>query len=197
MDYLTATKRIIYQQPPPDVFDDPTGAWVGQPSKAGGEQQWVALPGYPDSSVIMAKMKHRTDGESFGIDVAQMPPIATFQPDSAAVNLIEQWICSLKAGTPCGKIAWESDETFWAEEAASVRPKTHMKNLSFQPSFQRGQLSVPSHLTALGVRLLDYRGREITLVHEGEGRYRLANSLTRGVYFLVAGSHRIALNYNP
>jgi hypothetical protein len=199
MDYMTATKRIVYQKPPPDVFDDPTGAWVGQPTKAGGDQAYIVLPGYPDSSAIMAKMKHRSDFDLFGVDVAQMPPFATAQPDSAAVNMIEQWICSLKAGTPCGKIAWDPDETFWdtAVVVAPVRPRANLKSLSFQPSIQRGQLSVPSHLAALGVRLLDYRGREIKLVQEGEGRFRLASSLTRGVYFLVAGPNRIAVNYNP
>lgn len=196
-DYFSPNRRIIYQYDS-TANGDPLGGWVGMPSLSGGDFAWLVLPGYPDSSVITAKMKHRIDDHIFISDTEQMPPLATSQPDSAAVALIEQWICSLKAGTPCGRVPWQADETFWGEEvAATVRPEGKLKGPAFQSSLRRGLLSVPAHLAAAGVQLWDYRGRKVDLVSEGEGRFRIAGTLTPGVYLLAAGRHRLLLNHIP
>jgi hypothetical protein len=197
-DYFT-NRRITYQADTTlDPDDDPTGAYVGKPAKGGMGFNWVLLPGYPDSSLLLDKMKFRSDDFVFGSDATQMPPLATSQPDSAAVALIEQWICSLKAGTPCGKLPWLPDDTFWGEEeVASVRPQGKLKGAAFQPSLRRGLLSVPAHLAAASVLLWDYRGRKVALIHEGEGRFRIAGTLTPGVYLLAAGQNQIVLNYLP
>lgn len=194
-DYFSANKRITFT-PDSQTGEDSTGAWVGMPSVSGGDQSWLVLPGYPDSSLILGKMMHRNDDDPRE-DAAQMPPIATSQPDSAAVSMIEKWVCSLKAGTPCGKIPWQADETFWAEEAVSIRPQGNGKGLAFQSFMRRGQLWVPSTLAALGVQLWDYRGRKVALVQDGEGRFRITRILGPGIYVLVAGRHRQVLNYTP
>lgn len=195
-DYFTPTKRITFQYDS-TVDGDPNGGWVGMPSMSGGNLGWLVLPGYPDSSVVMAKMKFRSDEYLTMENREQMPPLATNQPDSAAVNLIEQWICTLKAGTPCNKLTWLPDETFWGEEVSnSVRPHGKFKDLAFQPSLRRGQLSIPADIAAAGrVELRDFRGRKVTLVSEGKGMFRIPLTLTPGVYFLVAGSHPVVLNY--
>jgi hypothetical protein len=198
-DYFTANKRIVYQADP-NTGDDPTGAWVGMPSMSGGDFNWLVLPGHPDSSVLLDKMKHRMDDYIPSESREQMPPLATSQPDSAAVNQIEQWICSLKAGTPCGKIPWLPDETFWAPavDPVSVRPHGKLQDPAFQPSMRRGQLSVPADIAAAGkVELRDYRGRKVDLVEEGKGVFRIPRTLTPGIYFLIAGKHRVSLNYTP
>lgn len=196
-DYFTANKRITYQANP-ETGEDSTGAWVGMPSLSGGTLGWLVLPGYPDSSVILGKMKHRIDDHVAMQDLEQMPPIATSQPDSAAVALIENWVCSLKAGTPCGKLPWQADATFWDEEQiVSVRPEGKLKGAALQPSLRGSLLSVPAHLAAATVQLWDYRGRKVSLVNEGEGRFRIAGTLTPGVYLLAAGKNRLVLNYMP
>jgi hypothetical protein len=195
-DYFSANQRITYQLDPL-TMEDSLGAWVGAPSLGGGDLAWLILPGYPDSSLIVGRMKHRTDDFTYGVDVAQMPPLATSQPDSAVVALIEQWICSLKSGTPCGKLPWLPDETFWSEEVASVRPEVKSKGLAFQSTLRHGLLSIPANLAGQGVQLWDHQGRKVNLMPEGEGRFRIPRTLAPGVYFLVAGPHRQVLNYLP
>ena len=141
-DYFDPSRRI-YWQVDSSINRDPTGAWVNKPSNSGNGFNYLILPGYPDSSTIMNKIKTRFDGhlEPVSGDVSQMPPLATAQPDSAAVNLIEQWICTLKTGAPCNKIAWLPDETFWAEPVAvSLRPHGTFRDPAFQPSMRQGRL---------------------------------------------------------
>jgi hypothetical protein len=197
-DYFTANKRIAYQGDP-TFPDDPTGAWLGQPSMSGGSFAWVALSGYPDSSVLLDKMKRRTDEFVSGSDPQQMPPLATSQPDSAAVKLIEQWLCSLKTGTSCTTIPWLPDETFWAEPVTvALRPHGKSNSQDFRPSMREGRLSVPAGIAAFGkVELRDYQGRKVPMVQEGKGVFRIPRTLTPGIYFLVAGEHRVSLNYLP
>jgi hypothetical protein len=199
-DYFNPSKRIIWQLDT-NTGRDPTGAWVGKPSISGNGYDYLIVPGHPDSSAIMNKMKTRSDAyldPKFG-DVGQMPPLATSQPDSAAVNLIEQWICSLKPGTACAKIPWLPDNTFWDDASSiAVRPHGKFKDAEFQPSIRQGRLSVPASIATAGrVELRDYRGRKIALVNEGKGEFRIPMALTPGIYFLVAGQHRVSLNYLP
>jgi hypothetical protein len=196
-DYFTANKRIIYQADP-NTLEDSTGAWVGMPSMSGGIFEWLIDPGYPDKSVVLDKMKRRMDEYLSMESREQMPPLATSQPDSAAVKLIEQWVCSLKTGTPCNKIDWLPDETFWAEAVSvSVRPHGKFKDMSFQASMRQGRLFVPAAVAAGRVELRDNQGRKVDLVREGQGVYRVPRTLTPGIYFLMAGDQRVPLNYLP
>jgi hypothetical protein len=198
-EYYNPNKRIKYQYDS-IANGDPTGAWVGKPSISGNGFEFLLVPGYPDSSNIMNKMKTRTDGffDPTRMDFTQMPPLATAQPDSAAVKLIEQWICSLKPGATCNAIPWMPDETFW-DSAASValRPHGKFRSLAFQASMRQGRLSIPAYLASGKVELRDYRGRKVDLVPEGKGEYRIPPALTPGIYFLVAGENRASLNYLP
>ena len=199
-DYFDPSGRITYQVDS-SMGRDPTGAWVNRPSKSGFGFDFLILPGHPDGSAIMHKMKTRFDGhlDPDKGDFMQMPPLATSQPDSAAVKLIEEWICSLKPGTPCGKIPWSPDETFWDSAVSlSMRPHSKLNSPAFQPSMRQGRLSIPAHIAASGkVQLRDYQGRKVDLVQEGKGVFRIPRTLTRGIYFLIAGDHRVALNYTP
>jgi hypothetical protein len=198
-DYFDPFKRIEFQLDS-TVGRDPTGAWVNAPSKSGFGFDYLILPGYPDSSAIMNKMRARLD-EHINPDkgnFGQMPPLATSQPDSAAVKLIEQWICSLKAGTSCGTIPWSPDDTFWADPVSvSLRPHPHPNKQNILPCIGAGRLSIPANFADFGVELGDYQGSKVPMVQEGKGEYRLPRTLTPGIYFLVAGEHRVALNYIP
>jgi hypothetical protein len=200
-DYFDPAKRIEYR------FDsaaggDPTGAWVNRPSKSGYGFDFLIVPGYPDRSAIMNKMRYRFAGplDPDKGDFMQMPPLATSQPDSAAVKLIEQWICSLKTGTPCDKIDWLPDETFWdSAVSVSVRPHGKFKDMPFQASMRQGRLFIPAPIAAgrVEVELRDNQGRKVELVREGLGVFRIPRTLAPGVYFLTAGNRRAALNYIP
>jgi hypothetical protein len=208
-DYFDPAKRIEYR------FDsasggDPTGAWVNRPSKSGFGFDVLIAPGYPDSSAIMNKMRARIDGylDPEKGDFTQMPPLATSQPDSAAVNLIEQWICSLKPGTACGKLPWAPDDTFWDEPSSlSARPHGRLKDPAFRPFMRQGRLSIPAYMAGMThmadmaaagkVELRDYQGRKVPMVPEGQGEFRIPRTLTPGIYFLVAGRYRFSLNYLP
>ena len=199
-DYFNPTKRIIYQHDS-SLGRDPTGAWVNKPSASGGGFDFLLVPGHPESSAIMSKMKTRSDWSLDPIvgDITQMPPLATSQPDSAAVKLIEEWICSIQTGTSCEKIPWAPDETFWdSAVSVSMRPHGKLNNLVFQPSMRQGRLSIPAHIAASGkVVLRDYQGRKVDLVQEGKGEFRIPRTLTPGIYFLMVGQYRASLNYLP
>ena len=203
-EYYDPARRIEWRMDS-TLGRDPTGAWVNKPSSSGNGFDYLIMPGYPDSSAIMNKMKTRIDAHLSPIsgDIMQMPPLATAQPDSAAVKLIEQWICSLKPGTPCGTIPWMPDDTFWDEGTSiSVRPSGRHKDPAFQPSMRQGLLSIPALFSAHGaaagkVELRDYRGRKVALVQVGKGEFRVPQTLTPGVYFLVAGRHKVSLSYMP
>ena len=67
---------------------------------------------------------------------------------------------------------------------------------------RQGLLSIPALFSAHGaaagkVELRDYRGRKVALVQVGKGEFRVPQTLTPGVYFLVAGRHKVSLSYMP
>jgi mono/diheme cytochrome c family protein len=197
-DYFTATKRIAYQ-PDPMTQQDATGAWLGMPSMSDATLPYLVQSGYPDSSLVLKKMKRRFDDYLSSQNNDQMPPLATNQPDSAAISVLEQWICSLKTGTPCGKLPFESDDTYWGEEviSAAIRPNAKFKMASVQPYMRSGVLNIPFHMVGTGVELRDQRGRSVAIVHEGAGRYRIVQPITPGILILVAGKQKFVLSHFP
>ena len=199
-NYFNPSQRINFQPDTSNNNIDPLGGWLNKPSASGGGFGYLIQSGYPDSLALLNKMKTRTDWhlDPNDGDPAQMPPLATAQPDSAAVKLIEQWVCTLKSGTPCAKIPWLPEETFW-DSATTVSLRLHGKfqNPAFNPSMRQGRLSIPAHIAAGKVELRDYRGRKVELVQEGKGEYRIPSTLTPGIYFLAVGQYRASLNYIP
>lgn len=197
-DYFGANSRIVYR-PDPDGLDDPAGAYVGMPSLGSSELPQLIMPGYPDSSFIIGKMKYRLDAYPSSAVIDQMPPLATAQPDSAAVALMEQWACALRTGTPCRKTPWLPDETFWdsAASPAAALPHSRQQAAAFRPRILRGILSIPDRSPGIRVELSDLRGRRIRLVSAGPGMFRVPEPLPPGVYLLLAGPQRNYLNYVP
>jgi hypothetical protein len=51
----------------------------------------IIAPGHPERSTLLHRMAHRGEGSG------QMPQLATYLVDQAAVKLMEDWIRSLKA----------------------------------------------------------------------------------------------------
>jgi hypothetical protein len=190
-DYFDPAKKVT-------TADSPVDGWVGVHTNP--EKTPLINPGRPDSSVIITKMMFRAD-DFRPLTSDQMPPLATAQPDSAAVKMIEQWICSLKSGTTCAIPAWLPDNTFWADASevsppASIHAKAVAKGAHFSANFRNGMLVLPFSVNqGEKVSLRDNLGRNIALQPMGNGAYRVLNHLNAGVYFLKAGSYRSTVNY--
>jgi hypothetical protein len=198
---LTAIHNFDYFNPAKKITTaDDAGGYVG-PHPLGYSP--LITPGYPDSSFILTKMMKRTDENLSVININQMPPIATSQPDSAAIIMVKNWICSMKPGTPCALPNWLPEETFWADadqisSPIKSRQKFTRNEMPLIPQLRYGLLSLPANTTLLGkVVLRDFVGRSIPLQGLGNGMFRLPTSLNPGVYFLSAGSFRASLNYLP
>lgn len=94
LDYLDPARDIRYYE------DDPErnpGGWVG---KRAGSGKLIA-PGRPDSSYFLEKMLTRPAFLGL-IGAESMPPLATFQIDSAAVDAIRRWVCGIGKVDPDG-----------------------------------------------------------------------------------------------
>ena len=59
--------------------------------KFGLDDPRIIAPGHPERSVLLHRMAHRGEGSG------QMPQLATYAVDQAAVKLMEDWIRSLAA----------------------------------------------------------------------------------------------------
>lgn len=176
--------------------DGPNGAYVGKLTHQGGPAfpQFV-YKGYPESSYVLKRMSVRQD---FGFTpTEQMPTLATFQPDSTALNLLRDWICSLgnRGAGVCRLPQVQADSTFWEKEAlAGLRsPASHPvpDAPGFNgPTLRGGILRVTPGLLASGSHprlsdwLFDYKGRPLALMETGNGEFRILGPISPGIYFL-------------
>ncbi len=195
-DYFNPARKIT-------TVDDPIGGYLGLHPKGNTP---LLTPGNVtfDSSVILEKMMHRVDQlPSTSLENSQMPPIATSQPDSAAVLLIKDWICSMKPNATCTLSPWLPDDTFWADSleiSVSIRKqqRAHPQGMAIQPQILNHQLFIPANMTASNkVVLRDHNGRTIPIQSMGSGFYKLPAGLNRGVYLVSVGTVQVRLNYLP
>jgi hypothetical protein len=189
-DYFNATKPITFPQ-------DSIGGWVNKEAKSGGEFPYLVRPGYPDSSLILAKMLKRQDEPLATVTPEQMPPIATSQVDSAALILVREWICSLKTGGTCQAMAWLPDDVNWDDELVSIRGRFGFRGSKYQARIHAGMLSLPAALASGTVELRDSQGRSVALRPAGSGQFRLPSDLKAGAYLLRAGTYTSLLQYLP
>lgn len=188
-DFFHPERKIAYSLP------DTTGGFLGKPANSDPRFPKLVYPGYPESSYVVARLLSRPT--EFNGSSMQMPPLATFQPDSAAVNAIKDWICSLgNRGAACKLPVMQPDSSYWATTGlhhgalrarGAARPGAYLRG---------GMLTVSGPLAANPV-LSDMRGREIRMAKAGRGSYRLAEPLRPGVYVLRSGGTAVKIVYSP
>src|SRR5204863_6425876 len=112
----------------------------------------------------------------FESDGSQMPPLATYIPDTAALKILGEWV--------------HNYYTLTAVQGEPPVLSVHGARLALQggmPSIQNRQLIVPEGWTGKAV-MIGLNGRSTPLASVGRGRYALPASLPSGVYFFQVGN---------
>jgi hypothetical protein len=112
---------------------------------------------------------------SFMNDPSQMPPLATFIPDTASLKILGEWARSYITLTPVPNEV----------PVTSVRGLVAMD--AGVPTIRNRQLIVPEGWTGKAV-MISLDGRSTPLVSAGRGRYALPASMPSGVYFFRVGN---------
>ena len=156
-DYLTTARKFRYS-------DDSLGGYVGKP---GTNYPYLLDPGFPDSSEILGKMTTRFGFAGGGF--LQMPPLGTFQIDTAALQTIKKWACSLgKVDTlsaACRLPPGQNDASFWdvpsairlAHGAVSRSRRAHARIRGQR--FEVGDVGMDAAHPAAGISRFDSKGR--------------------------------------
>lgn len=195
-DYLTPARKIGYGE-------NPSGGYVGKP---GNYYPSLIHAGFPDSSEIISKMNTR-EGLSGGANL-QMPPLATYQLDSAALQTMRKWVCSLGGrdtlSAACKLPQGAPDHTFWSDPVALRRLSPHGPMVREWKARITGDILRIDAMgngpaSGLPVHLFDSRGKFIPMEPIGPGAYRLPAGLDHkgGAYFLRQGASLIALEASP
>ena len=187
-DWFGAVKEIKFPESP--------GGFVGKPAAKEPGFPQIVYPGYPESSFVVFRMLAR--GDLGSRSPSQMPPLATYQPDSAAVGIMKDWICSLAAKPrTCSLPAVQDDASYW-EAATALFPHrmpsprvTHML-----PVLRGGILSWPAADAAVPLKLTDLAGQAARIAPLGGGRWR-APPLPNGLYLVTDGRHSAILAVAP
>jgi hypothetical protein len=109
------------------------------------------------------------DFGGFSPDGAQMPPLATYIPDTTAMKIMGEWA-----------------KTYRSDSVSSVR-SANIALLGGSPRIQNRVLMVPEGWTGPAI-MTSLDGRAYKLTSAGKGRYTLPSSLPKGVYFFKVGS---------
>lgn len=157
----------------------PKMEWVGRETSRslGIEGVKLITPARPDLSLLYLRQTFRdTSGESFQGHPNQMPPLGTFQEDTAATAILSAWIRSMP---PAGIIGRKR-----ALETAAM------------PFFQNGFILIPIPLTAHGthttdrtsatstVSLVNALGKSLGLQPSGVGRFRIVTPYSPGLHWV-------------
>jgi hypothetical protein len=111
----------------------------------------------------------------FEADGGQMPPLATYIPDTAALKILGEWARNYITLVPV------------PGENPVVSVKSRVAQQGGMPSIYNRQLVVPEGWTGKAV-MISLDGRSIPLASAGRGRYALPASMPSGVYFFQVGS---------
>ncbi len=187
-DFLHPGRRITYTEP------DTIGGFVGKHTNVDPNFPQLIYRGFPESSFVMERMMSRPT--AFNTLSRQMPPLATFQMDSAAANVVKDWICSLGSrGSACKLPAVQTDSTYWATGLYHYMfPRSRPGALNAY--FHGNRLTVSGPITA-NPTLSDFQGRAVKMVKLGGGNYLIASPLRSGIYLLKVGSVTAKVNYSP
>jgi hypothetical protein len=206
-DFQNKDMKFIYDPANAGV----PGPYMGKPSFAEQSMPQLMYPGHPDSSFILFRMLSRGTFETQ--EMNQMPPLATWQPDSSALRVLADWICSagkLPTGAGC-KIMDVPQDHYWgtgiARHAGLMRG-----NIGLRANMQKGYLILDvaksAHAAAWAEgsesagapdafempSLTDIHGKAVSLRPAGDGRYALPAALPAGTYFLRWRGQSIAVN---
>ncbi len=145
----------------------------------------LVVAGAPEKSIILHRQKLRKpdyvpsglpfadDEENFDpLWSQQMPPLAVYEEDTTAVRFLTQWISGMEP----------LPASIHGHRAPSVFQK---------PVLQNRHLYLPADLVSkpgLAVQVVDVSGRKVAVEKMGEGVYRLAASLPRGLYLFKVGN---------
>lgn len=171
----------------PDVSIDqgPAGAnggWLDKTTGQGGEAfPRFAYKGWPESSYVLKRMLSR---QNFGFNpTEQMPTLATFRPDSAALGLLRTWLCSFgtRPATNCRLPDVQADASYW-DAPVSIHGVPQARRTP-TPRLQAGLLRMELN-TGRAPRMRDLRGGSVPLAAEGRGRYRVPDGLPAGIYLV-------------
>lgn len=187
-DYLN--KAIPYAYSPAQPEEQP--GYMGREAKTRtDEYPYIMKAGYPDSSLSIKRMITRGSPEMPIGTYDQMPWLATYQPDSAAVRVVADWICAV-GGKPTGA-ACKIPDVQQPPTPDPVRILRHARIMTGQTGIVAfiagGHLYVqaPVRASAQGVAapiLSDATGKAVPLVSAGKDAYALPAGLPPGAYFL-------------
>lgn len=187
-DFFRPGRKTAFTEP------DTIGGYVGKPTNVDARFPRVVYAGFPESSLVIARLLSRpTDADPFSL---QMPPLATYQMDSAAAKAMKDWVCSLgKRGSACSLPAMQADSTYWSTARFHQGARPDRSELP-RASFQGGLLTLSGSI-ASAPSLYDFRGREIPLARAGERAWRMASPMAPGVYLLRVGQSRAKAAFPP
>lgn len=136
---------------------------------------YLVTPRFPQKSALLLRLKARNtlpagDMAAFDPSRYQMPPLGTFEMDTAAVRLVEEWILGLPPRTAPTGVA--------QGPRASAFPILNGRELFLPPGLRAGNPAV---------RLRGLDGRDHPLRAAGPGRYAIPASVPRGVYVIQVG----------
>jgi hypothetical protein len=130
----------------------------------------LLVPGRPDRSVLLYRQKMRNQKNlDFGAERMAMPPLGSFEPDTNAVAMMDQWITSLNSASI-------HDAGTGARSSLSFRI--------------RGNLVEVRGIGASGLEpeidLVDLKGTRVPMIRIRQGLFRIGTDGLHGIHFLMA-----------
>jgi hypothetical protein len=136
----------------------------------------LAVPGYPQKSVLLFRQLSRdTVPGDYDPSRSQMPPLATFEVNTDATDLLAHWIREMPAMP--------------APNPILALPGA----VALEATLVRGLLRVSPGALKAGVRvtMAGVDGREVPLQRIAEGAYALPRGLPKGLYYIRVGKRSL------
>ncbi len=166
------------------------GPYVGKPF-FDSDFPMLIYPGSPDSSYVLKRMLSRSTFEQ--IEPMQMPPLGTYQPDSAGLRVLADWICTMgKKPTGAGCVLPNIPEpNYWAA-GIGFQNKPGAHGPAFKVSLRAGILSVKAAyghggypvLGTTDISMTDLNGKSIPLNPISSGLFAVPTGLHAGMYLV-------------
>jgi hypothetical protein len=189
-DFDWLNPNMKFMTDPNDPFVP--GPYMGQPARTfSSDFPMLMRPGHPDSSLVIKRMLTRGTFE-INVQYEQMPWLATYQPDSAAVRVMSDWICAV-GGKPAGAACKLPEvEQQPQPDPAGIPFRGHG---GFAGRFSRARAVLRNGILEIGVSgkaaeraeapiLRGIQGKSVALKPIGAGRYAVAGELPPGAYIL-------------
>ncbi len=154
-----------------EVTQDPQGwsSWIF--SQPWGSKAWrdtLAARGVSLTSEVLTS-------DAFTSDINQMPPIATFVPDTAALRVLGEWAKNYRT-------LYKLPDADSIVRIAARRPAAQER----APEIRNHVLVVPEEWSG-PARMAGLTGRSYALTRVGEGRYAIPLTVPPGIYYFTVG----------